>query len=122
MLLLGSGIWATVEHLPTLGALWQTSYGKTVLVKAALLAAAIALAAVNLLRAKPRLEREPSSALLLRRLVSGEVVLVGAAVVGGALLSSFAPPAKALAHEGSALARVGPGPVARRRHARTRTR
>jgi hypothetical protein len=39
------------------------------------------------------------------------VLLVAAAVVGGALLSSFPPPAKALALEGGALAHVGPGSV-----------
>src|SRR5205823_3697358 len=46
LVLLGTGIGATVIHMPTLPALWQTSYGKTILVKASLLAAAILLAAV----------------------------------------------------------------------------
>lgn len=113
-LLLGTGIWATVGHMPTLRALWETDYGKTVLFKATLLTAAIGLAAVNLLRTKPALAtagRGPSAALLLRRLVGGEALLVAAAVGGGALLSSFPPPAKALAKEGGALARVGPGAV-----------
>ena len=99
-------------HLPTLASLWETTYGKTMLVKVGLLTAAIALAAVNLLRSKPGLARRAvDGELLLRRLVSGEVLLVAAAVVGGALLSSLPPPAKALALEGGALARVGPGPV-----------
>jgi copper transport protein len=111
LLLLGSGIWAAFEHLPTLSSLWQTNYGKTVILKAGLVTAAIMLASVNLLRSRPGLGREPSTELLLRRLVSGEVLLVAAAVVGGALLSSFPPPAKALALEGGALARVGPGPI-----------
>jgi copper transport protein len=111
LLLLGSGIWAAFEHMPTLGSLWETSYGKTLVLKIGLVTAAIVLASVNLLRARPGLGREPSTELLLRRLVGGEVVLVTAAVVGGALLSSFPPPAKALAKEGSALAKVGPGAV-----------
>jgi len=111
LLLLGSGIWAAFEHLPTLASLWETNYGKTVILKVGLVTAAIALASVNLLRSRPGLEREPSTELLLRRLVSGEALLVAAAVVGGALLSSFPPPAKALALEGGALARVGPGPI-----------
>jgi copper transport protein len=74
---------------------------------------------VNLLRTKPRLaayerrpELGPGAAVLLRRLVSGETVLVIAAVVAASVLSSLPPPAKALASVGSALARVGPGPVA----------
>ena len=120
MVLLGTGIWATVNHMPTLPALWQTSYGKTILVKASLLAAAMLLAAVNLVRSKPRLvaarqrvELGPPAAALLRRLVGGEVLLVWSAVVAAAVLSSLAPPPPALAQEGSALARVGPGAVSR---------
>ena len=53
--LLASGIWATVLHLPLLSALWTTSYGQVILVKAALLATAMLLGAVNLVRTKPRL-------------------------------------------------------------------
>jgi copper transport protein len=118
LLLLASGIGATVVHMPLLAALWQTSYGVTVLVKAGLLAAALAFAAVNLLRAKPRLARaaeqielgEPA-ARLLRRAIGGEAVLVAAAVLAAAVLSSLAPPPAALAAESSKLATVGPGRV-----------
>jgi copper transport protein len=117
LVLIGSGIGSSLVHLPTLATLWQTSYGKTLLVKIALLAAAVLLAAFNLARTKPRLaasrerpELGTPAAALLRRLVGGEVVLVAAAVFAAALLSSLAPPAKALAQAGSA-ARVGPGPV-----------
>ena len=53
--LLASGVGATVIHMPILAALWETSYGKTILVKIGLLAAAMLLGAVNLLRSKPRL-------------------------------------------------------------------
>jgi copper transport protein len=119
--LLGTGIGATVIHMPTLAALWQTSYGKAILVKAGLLAAAMMLAAVNLVRTKPRLaaarqrvELGAAAATSLRRLVGGEAVLVWSAVVTAAVLSSLAPPPKALALEGGALAKVGPGPVAAR--------
>jgi copper transport protein len=116
-LLLFSGIGATVIHMPILAALWETGYGKAILVKIGLLAAAMLLGAVNLLRSKPRLvaARDPDSgrpaARLLRRAISGETLLLAAAVFAAAVLSSLAPPAAALAKEGSALARVGPGPV-----------
>ena len=116
--LLGSGIWASVLHLPLLSALWTTSYGKAIIVKAGLLAAAMLLAGVNLARTKPRLtaarnrpELGRPAVALLRRTVSGEAILVVGAVLAAAVLSSLAPPAKALAEEGSALAKVGPGPV-----------
>ena len=41
--------------MPTLASLWQTSYGKAMLVKIGLLLAAMVLASVNLLRTKARL-------------------------------------------------------------------
>jgi copper transport protein len=110
IVLVASGIGASLLHLPTLGSLWQTSYGQALLVKIGLLLGAIVLASVNLLRAKPRLER-PGSALLLRRLVAGETLLVAAAVFAAAVLSSLAPPSKALASVGAASAHVGPGAV-----------
>jgi copper transport protein len=119
LVLLGSGVGASVIHLPLLSALWQTSYGEAILVKAGLLAAAMSLAAVNLLRTKPRLvaARGDTGAgaapvRLLRRAIGAEVVLVAGAVLAAAVLSSLAPPPAALAEAGSNLATVGPGRVA----------
>jgi copper transport protein len=118
LLLIGSGVGATIIHLPTLASLWQTSYGKALLVKIGLLLAALLLASGNLLRTRPRLaiaEGEPevgvATARLLRRLVSGELVLVAGAVAAAAVLSSLPPPPKALASVGSIAKHVGPGPV-----------
>jgi copper transport protein len=117
--LVGAGSGAAYIHLPTFASLWQTSYGQALLVKIGLLGAAILLASVNLLRTRPRLiayrerpELGPGAAGLLRRLVSGEVLLVVSAVAAAAVLSSLPPPAKALAKVGGASAHVGPGPVA----------
>lgn len=116
--LLASGIWASVLHLPTLASLWDTSYGRTIMVKAGILLATMLLAAVNLLRTKPRLQASveqpsvgPGAAALLRRLVGGEVALVAGAVLAAALLSSLPPPPEALASLGKPSARTGPGPV-----------
>lgn len=74
------------------------------------------LAAVNLLRTRPRLQAcaqrpqlGPATVRLLRRLVAGEAALVAAAVLAAALLTSLAPPSKALAEVGKAAAKVGPG-------------
>lgn len=115
MALLGTGIGAALLHLPTLASLWQTPYGKTILVKAGLLLAAMLVAAVNLLRTKPALERGTSAAAaaaLLRRLVGVEAVLVTGAVFAAVVLSSLAPPPKELASLGKPSAHTGPGPVA----------
>jgi len=102
--LLGSGIGATVIHLPTLATLWQTGYGKTIIVKASLLAAAMLVASVNLVRTR-------RSKALLWQTVGAEVVLVTSAVVAAAVLSSLPPPPKALAGLGAPAATAGPGPV-----------
>jgi copper transport protein len=118
IVLVGSGIGQALLELPTLGSLWQTSYGKALVVKIALLAAALALAAVNLARTKPRLQAAgvrpsvgPGAAVLLRRLVQGEIVFVAGALFAAAVLTSLPPPASALARVKNVAARVGPGPV-----------
>jgi copper transport protein len=118
LLLIATGTGATIIHLPILAALWQTSWGKAILVKIGLLLAAMVLAAFNLLRTKPHLvaapdrpELGPRAASMLRRLVTGEAVIVACAVLAAAVLTSFAPPAKALGQVGSAVAHVGPGQV-----------
>jgi len=115
LLLLGTGVGASILHLPTLDALWLTSYGKAILVKSGILLAAMLVASVNLLRTTPGLSRPEEgegSARLLRRLVTVEAVLVAGAVLVAAILSSLAPPPPAFAKEGEALAQVGPGRVA----------
>jgi copper transport protein len=118
LVLIGAGTGSAVQQLPTLASLWQTSYGKALVVKIALLAAALLLASVNLLRTVPRFKaagRRPElgapAASLLRRLIVGETLLVAGAVLGAAVLSSLPPPSKALASVGGAKAHVGPGPV-----------
>jgi hypothetical protein len=105
--------------MPILAALWQTSYGKTILVKIAILAAALALGAVNLLRTKPGLvaarddpQRGTWAAVLLRRAISAETVLLAGAIFAAAVLTSLAPPPPAFAKEATAAAHVGPGRVA----------
>jgi copper transport protein len=120
LVLVGSGIGEAVDHLPAVDALWRTGYGEAILVKSGLLGAALLIASGNLLRSRPRLIAAPRhpeigepAARLLRRLVSGEAVLVTAVVFAAAVLSSLAPPPPAFALQDSALARVGPGRVVR---------
>ena len=110
--LIATGIGAAILQLPTLSSLWQTGYGQALLVKIALLCVALLLAAVNLLRTRPRLlAGQAPAAALLRRLVGGEVVVVAGAVFAAAVLTSLAPPAKAVADLGKPAASVGPGAV-----------
>jgi copper transport protein len=118
LVVIASGVGATIVHLPTLASLWGTSYGQAILVKVALLAAALVAGGINNARTTPRLrvalERRDrslgeSGARLLRRTVRAEVVLVSATVLAAMVLSSLPPPAKALAEVGQASAHVGPG-------------
>jgi len=118
--LIGAGIGNSLFHLPTLSSLWETSYGKMVLIKIGVLAVAMLVASGNLLRNAPRLraaERRPDlvegAASLVKRLVSVEVVLVVGIIFCAALLTSLAPPSQALAQVGKAKATVGPGAVTR---------
>ena len=113
--LVGSGIGSSLQHFPTLDSLWDTSYGKALVLKLIFLAGTMAIAAVNFTRTAPRFLRAAagevglgaSAASLLRILVSGEVLLVVGAFFGAALLTSLAPPPKALASLGSINAAVG---------------
>ncbi|MGZ4178231.1 MAG: CopD family protein, partial [Solirubrobacteraceae bacterium] len=114
-----TGTIEAIDHMPALDALWKTGYGVAILVKIGILLAAMAVASGNLLRTAPALaaaaedpRRASGASGLLRRLASGEVILVGGAVFVAALLSSLAPPPPAFALQNSALAQVGPGPVA----------
>ena len=118
LVLAATGIGEAIEHTPAVNALWETSYGQTILVKAGLLGGAMLIASGNLLRSRPRLiaaQRRPDlgepAARLLRGLISGEVVVVIGIVFAAAVLSSLAPPPPAFALENSALAKVGPGRV-----------
>jgi copper transport protein len=114
-----TGTIEAIDHMPALDALWKTGYGVAILVKVGILLAALAVASGNLLRSAPALagasenpQRAAGASGLLRGLASGEVILVGGAVFVAALLSSLAPPPPAFALQNSALAQVGPGPVA----------
>jgi copper transport protein len=118
--LIATGVVASIIRLPTLGSLWDTGYGQALIVKVGVLTAALGLAAVNLLRSRPRLEAartRPSlaapAAALLRRTIGGEVALVVGVVFVAGVLSSLAPPPKALGEIGQAAATVGPGAVTR---------
>jgi copper transport protein len=118
VVLAATGIGEAIEHMPAVNALWETGYGKAILVKTGLLGGAMLIASGNLLRSRPRLiaaQRRPEfgepAARLLRRLVSGEVVVVVGVVFAAAVLSSLPPPPPAFALENSALAKVGPGRV-----------
>ncbi len=118
--LIASGVGSSLQHLPTLPSLWQTSYGQAILVKVALLSVALVLGAINFSRTVPRLVAARSrrddalgdaAASLLRSTITGELVLVAGIVAAAMALSSLPPPAEALGQLGHVSAHVGPGRV-----------
>jgi copper transport protein len=120
LVLAASALGEALDHLPTVDALWRTGYGQAILVKTGLFGTALLLASGNLLRSRPRLlaararpDLGEPAARLLRRLVGGEAFLILGVVFAAAVLSSLAPPPPAFALQDQALARVGPGTVAR---------
>jgi copper transport protein len=118
IVLAATGVGESIEHLPAINALWDTGFGVAILVKTGLLLVTVLIASGNLLRSKPGLvaaEAHPElgarSAGLLRRLMSGEVLVVLAIVFAAAVLTSLSPPPPAFALQNSAVAEVGPGRV-----------
>ncbi len=57
IVLVASGIGSALQHFPTLGSLYDTSYGKALILKLIFLAGTIAIAAVNFTRTAPRFVR-----------------------------------------------------------------
>jgi copper transport protein len=119
ILLAATGVGEAIIHMPAVNALWETGFGRALLVKTGLVIGALGLAAVNLLRNKPQLaavgdrgDHGEPAASLLSRLISGEATVVVGVVFAAAVLSSLPPPPPAFAEENSALASVGPGHVA----------
>ena len=95
-LVLTGGFLAAVQ-VRAPAALWETDYGRVLLAKLALVAAMLALAAVNRWRlTKPALAGDAAARRRLVRVIAVEAVLA-VAVVGTLSLWRFTPPPRALA-------------------------
>lgn len=81
----GTGVFAAWLHLGTVPVLWQTTYGKTLLVKLAILSAVVATGAYNWLRVKPALGNIEGATRIRRsaivELSVGVLVLIVTAVL-----------------------------------------
>jgi copper transport protein len=89
--LVATGVVAAWLHLGTLPALWESAYGRTLLLKVALFAGVAAVGAFNFRRVRPTLaEQGPAT---LRRSGTLELALAVAVVVVTALLVAVPPPA-----------------------------
>jgi len=98
-----AGVVASVELLPSWAALFDTGYGRLIILKAALFAAAIALAAAG--RQRGLRAQRPNR---LRRTMTAEGLVVVGALTAAAVLVNGAPPQPASA----ASELLGPPPLA----------
>lgn len=90
----GAGVALAGVHVGRLGAVLDSSYGRTLAVKVALVAAVVTVAAINRLRLVPALRRgSPQAARRLRRNVVVEVVGIKAVLGVTAVLVNVSPPA-----------------------------
>ena len=98
-----TGVFAAWLHLATVSALWQTVYGRTLLLKLGVLSLLAGTGAYNWLRVKPTLGSE-EAAQRIRRSATVEIV-VGAVVllITAALVATPTPmDVRSMAHEASA--------------------
>lgn len=93
VVLIGTGIYPVLLHVPSVKALQETAYGQTLQVKLLLILPLLALGAVNLLWIGPRLRRGMAMAGWLRRLAGAEMAVM-AAVLAAAVLLTNLPPAR----------------------------
>ena len=94
-LVAATGVVATWVHVGTVAALWQTAYGRTLLVKLALIAGLIAFGAYHWRRVRPALATDPGSAADAGRLrrSAGLELLVAALVLAATAVLVATPPA-----------------------------
>jgi copper transport protein len=89
--LLVAGTVVAVERLPALADLWETSYGRTLLVKIGLVLVALAWGGIHHTFVRPRLERGESPPGVGRSLI-GESAVAMAVLLAAAVLVNGAPP------------------------------
>jgi copper transport protein len=112
--LVASGVLQAIVELHSFADLWESAFGRAILVKSGLVVALIALGAWNRTRARTRLARQAAAGespgrtgLLLRRALRAEVALMAAVLAATAALASYAPPSTA-SGPFSATADLGP--------------
>lgn len=116
--LLATGIAQSVLYLDTLSNLVDTAFGRTILIKAALLVALIGLGSYNRRRSQPALkglaaggEAPGRAGAALRRTLRAEVALIAVVLAATAALVSYSPSAATPAGPFSGSADLGPARV-----------
>ena len=91
-LLVSAGVYLSVLRLPTLSDLWQTSYGRVLLVKLSLVGTALVWGAFHHFVVRPRVDRTT----WVRRSLLGEGAVAMTILLAAAVLVDSRPPAPPL--------------------------
>ncbi len=96
-------------HLPTLASLWETPYGRTLIIKLLFVATVFALGAFNWRRQRPTLGKE-SAAISIRRSATLELSVAAVVLIVTSILVSLPSPKRAPPSRPPASASVAPVP------------
>jgi copper transport protein len=88
-----AGVYLTIQRLPSVSDLWSSSYGRTLLIKLAVVSVALLWGAAHHFLVRPRLERGNVPGQLRRSLL-GESSVAVAVLLAAAVLVNSAPPAR----------------------------
>jgi copper transport protein len=97
VVVLATGLVRGLVEVGSLGALFNTSYGVTLLIKVGLVVILVALGALNHFRWVPALRTRDGAARSFRLNSSGELALAAAVLLATAVLTGFAPASSAVA-------------------------
>jgi len=91
-LLLGAGIYLSVQRLPHVRDLWSTGYGHVLLVKLGLVALALTWGAAHHFLAVPRIDRDGVVGVLSRSMLGESAVAMAVLLAAAVLVDSRPPP------------------------------
>jgi len=92
VLIMATGTWASLRHLPHVANLWNDSYGRLVTLKILLVLPLLALGYLNKEKIGPRIESGDGGARYFRRAVTAEAVLMVLIVSAAGILAASPPP------------------------------
>lgn len=95
-LVLATGTWASLRHIPTLDDLWMTSYGLLVVAKLALLGVLVVIGFLNKQIMGPRLRSGATSPRAFRRILQVEAGTMALVLLAAGVLASTSPPTVAV--------------------------
>ena len=87
-----AGTVVAIERLPAVADLWETAYGRTLLVKLGLVAVALAWGGIHHTLVRPRIERGEASGRIGRSLLGESTVAMAVLLVAAVLVNGAPPP------------------------------